>query len=91
MLTFAIATFFALALSGALLTIIAMFYAYRNKIETVIIAGLAHDIGRDDTCDDAYDPVIVPQNHAQPRRAFKAQQIKPRYFLCQPAPLPAAA
>ena len=87
MLTFAIATFFALALTGALLTIIAMFYGYRNKIKSVIIAGLSQNI--EDNI--APDPVIAHQNHAFPRRAFKTQQVKSRYSVRQPVPLRAAA
>lgn len=87
MFTFAIATFFALALTGALLTIIAMFYGYRNKIKSVIIAGLSQNIEGN----IAPDPVIVHQNHALPRCAFKTQQFKSRYSVRQPVPLRAAA
>lgn len=40
MLTFAIASFFALSLIGGLLVIGTMFWGYRGKIETTILGGL---------------------------------------------------
>lgn len=40
MLTIAIIAFFALALTGALLTIIMMFHTYQDKIKAVIVAEL---------------------------------------------------
>lgn len=44
MLTIAIATFFALALMGSLLTIAMMFHAYRDKIKAVIMAELGENV-----------------------------------------------
>ena len=87
MLTFAIATFFALALSGALLTIAAMFHAYRHKIKSVIVAGL---IGDDTDGNSAIAPVISQRNHSQ-SLPLKPHQIKGRRFSPQPVPLRAAA
>lgn len=80
MLAFAIASFFAIALMGALLVIGLMFFGYHEKIIAVILDGLA----KDDS------PTIIAE------APFRVRNIKPRQVIrknraLQPVPLSAAA
>lgn len=84
MLTIAIATFFALAFAGALLTIGMMFHAYQDKIKTVIIAELGENV--------VQYPAPLPRYRTRtstPQFATSYPAMRRRSF--QPVPLRAAA
>lgn len=84
MLTIAIATFFALAFAGALLTIGMMFHAYQDKIKAVIVAELGENMMQ--------RPAPLPRYRSQtskPQLATSYPATRRRSF--QPAPLRAAA
>ncbi|GAA0469117.1 hypothetical protein GCM10009096_07560 [Parasphingorhabdus litoris] len=80
MLTIAIASFFALAFAGALLTIAMMFHAYRDKIIAVIAAELGSDEGN--------APAAAPRHS---RRVVRTYPASARRRPVQPIPLRAAA
>lgn len=84
MLTIAIATFFALAFAGALLTIVMMFHAYQDKIKAVIATELGEAVMQ--------SPVSAPRYRSQtikPQLAAPFPAKRRRSF--QPAPLRVAA
>ncbi len=80
MLTFAIATFFALALIGAVLTIGMMFHTYQDKIMAVIVA----ELGEKNVSAQA-----VSQRNRGP--ANKACRTSPHRRTVRTVPLRAAA
>lgn len=80
MLTIAIATFFALALTGAVLTIGMMFHAYQDKIKAVIVAELGENV--------VSAPVILHRSHNPVAKAYRTSA---RRHSFQPAPLRAVA
>lgn len=76
MLSFAIATFFALALAGAVLTITSMFLAYQDKIKAVIVAELGQNLAQTPM---ASTPYRVRASKAYPairRRSFQSAPIR---------------
>lgn len=80
MLTLAIATFFAFALAGAVLTIGIMFHAYQDKIKAVIVAELGEK--------NITAPTIGQRSHSSVTKAYRTS---PRRRSLQPARLRAAA
>lgn len=79
MLTVAIATFFALALTGSILTIAMMFHTYQDKIKAVIVAELGENAKQNPVTSTRYRAHVSKPYAAKRRRSF------------QPAPLRAAA
>ncbi len=79
MLTIAIATFFAIAFAGALLTIVMMFHAYQDKIKAVILAELGEVMLQSPVPSPRYRTRTSKPQPATRRRSF------------QPVPLRAAA
>lgn len=79
MLAFAIASFFAIALVGALLVIGLMFFGYRERIAQVLVAGLSEE-----------EPTIIAQPPFRVQ-TIKPRQVILKNRGLQPAPLSAAA
>ncbi len=80
MLTIAIATFFAFAFVGSVLTIAMMFHAYQDKIRAVILA----ELGEAGTV----APVVSQRSFSSVTKTYRPN---PRRHSFQPAPLRAAA
>lgn len=79
MLTFAIASFFAIALTGSLLVIGLMFFGYRERIAQVLLEGLSEET-----------PTIIAQPPFRVR-TIKPRQVILKNRGLQPVPLSAAA
>ncbi|WP_337658370.1 hypothetical protein [Sphingorhabdus sp. Alg231-15] len=80
MLTIAIATFFALAFVGSVLTIAMMFHAYQHKIKAVILADLGEA--------GSVTPAVSQRSFSSVSKTYRPS---PRRHSFQPAPLRAAA
>ncbi|MEP2102078.1 MAG: hypothetical protein ABJP02_11275 [Parasphingorhabdus sp.] len=77
MLTIAIASFFALALAGAILTIGMMFHAYQDKIKAVIMAELGDaNMAAPAVSQRSSNVVIKPYRANVRRRSFQQVPLR---------------